>query len=168
MTAEKLRIGLIGTVSYFNHHFGRAIKAVPEMEAVAAATLGRSDNYIQHSLGEPLDEYVQKYGLALYEDPWEMAEREGLQAVYLTTEDHLQPHYAIEATKRGLHVFMHKPWASNLEDADAVIAAARASDVVVLPNLPNRFKPSLRTPKSWFRPASSASRSWSTRTTRIT
>ena len=71
-----------------------------------------------------------------------MVEREGLQAVYLATEDHLQAHYAIEAAKRGLHVFMHKPWASNLADADAVIAAARESDVVILPNLPRRFKPS--------------------------
>jgi hypothetical protein len=74
MAAEKLRIGLIGTVPYFNHHFGRAIDAVPEMEAVAAAAakLDRSDDYIQNSLGESLDEHVQKYGLALYEDPWEM------------------------------------------------------------------------------------------------
>jgi len=140
MAPERLRIGLIGTVSYFNHHFGRAIEAVPEMEAVAAATLGRSANYIQHSLGESLDEYVGTYGLTLYEDPWEMVTREGLQAVYLATEDHLQAHYAIEAAKRGLHVFMHKPWASNLEDADAIIAAARESNVVILPNMPRRFK----------------------------
>ena len=123
MATEKLRVGSVGTVSYFNHHFGWAINALPEIEA--AASLGRSASYIRHSLGESPDEYAQKHGLALYEDPWEMAEREGLQAVCLATEDHLQPHYAIEAAKRGLHVFMHGPWASNLEDVAAVIAMAR-------------------------------------------
>jgi len=72
MTTQKLRIGLIGTVSYLNHHFGRAIEAVPEIEAVAAASLGRSRNYVQQSLEGSLDEYVEKCGLARHEDLWEM------------------------------------------------------------------------------------------------
>ncbi len=136
---DKLRVGMIGTVSAFNDHFGHAIAAIPEMEGVAAATLGRSKNYIQYSLMDSAENYARKYKLKLYEDAWEMVEREGLQAVYLTTEDHLLAQYAIQSAKRGLHVFMHKPWATNLEDADAVIAAAGANHVVILPNLPRRF-----------------------------
>jgi len=76
---------------------------------------------------------AQKYGAKnYYTDYRELAEDQSVEVVDVVTEEnrHLEPTLAaLEARK---HVFLEKPIASTLEDADRIIQAARASDTIVM------------------------------------
>jgi UDP-N-acetyl-2-amino-2-deoxyglucuronate dehydrogenase len=58
-------------------------------------------------------------------------ERGGVDAVILCTPHPLHAEQAIAAARAGLHVVVEKPMALTVVDADAMIAAARAADVVL-------------------------------------
>jgi len=55
-----------------------------------------------------------------------------VDAVLLAVPNHLHHAYALEALEHGKHVFCEKPMALTVEDADAMIAAARATGNVLM------------------------------------
>lgn len=81
------------------------------------------------------------YGAQAYTDYREMLERESVDAVLVTTPetDHREP---VElAARRGFHVFVEKPLAATLEDADAMIAACDTHGVRLMVGYILRFEP---------------------------
>ncbi|MGQ0570540.1 MAG: Gfo/Idh/MocA family protein [Armatimonadota bacterium] len=58
--------------------------------------------------------------------------RPGVDAVFITTPPHLHREMAIAALDARKHVFLEKPMTATKEDAEAIVARAKASDRVVL------------------------------------
>lgn len=69
------------------------------------------------------------YGGNAYEDYEEMLEREKPDAVIIATPEPAHRAPALAAAAAGCHVFMEKPLATTLEDADAIIRACEQAGV---------------------------------------
>jgi myo-inositol 2-dehydrogenase / D-chiro-inositol 1-dehydrogenase len=64
-------------------------------------------------------------------DSWEdLLERETLDVLFICTPPLAHREPAVAALERGLHVFLEKPIARTLEDADAIVSAAERSQAV--------------------------------------
>lgn len=74
----------------------------------------------------------------------EMAERDGAQAVIVTTPHPLHAAQALECLGAGLHVLVEKPMALRVEDCDAMIAAALARGLRLGVVSQRRWYPSAR------------------------
>ena len=57
----------------------------------------------------------------------EMAEKDGVEAVIVTTPHPLHREHSVECAQAGLHALVEKPMALNVSDCDAMIAAAAAA-----------------------------------------
>lgn len=66
-------------------------------------------------------------------------ETPGVEAVFITSPEFWHRQAAIAAADRGLHILCEKPMASTLEDADAMIAKARAAGVQLMIGHSRRF-----------------------------
>jgi myo-inositol 2-dehydrogenase/D-chiro-inositol 1-dehydrogenase len=116
---DALRAGIIGLGWIARVHVP-ALDAADEVELVAACDLdaGRAE-----AIAGPR-------GARAYVSWGEMLDREELDAVWVCTPPlhHREP--AIAALERGLHLYLEKPIARTLQDAEAIVAAAaRASGV---------------------------------------
>lgn len=69
----------------------------------------------------------------------EMLERADLDVVMVLTNLHARP--AIAAAKAGKHVFVEKPMVTNLEEADELVDAARATGVKTMVGYMKRYDP---------------------------
>jgi predicted dehydrogenase len=101
----------------------------PQLVAVADVDLGRAQAL------------AEKYRAAAYIDFREMLQREALDAVIVTTPetDHLEP--VLMAAECGHHVFVEKPLAASLEDADTMIATCDRKAVKLMVGYILRFEP---------------------------
>lgn len=120
---DRIRLGVIGTGSvvreiyqhlYFRSEYSRLLS----IEAAADPN--------QTALNDFCDRYAipAERRFAGYQD---MIARVGLDAVQVNTPDSLHRAPAIHALERGLDVMVPKPLAETIEDAHAMIRAARAS-----------------------------------------
>lgn len=79
-----------------------------------------------------LDEVRSKYeGVQLYVDFAQMLESAKLDAVIIAAPAPAHAHLALQAIQTGKHVFVEKPLALNVEDAQAVVDAAEAKGVTL-------------------------------------
>ena len=78
--------------------------------------------------GEKAAEYAARYGVKGYRDVPEMVTKEKIDVVSICTPHpfHRQP--TQEALASGAHVLVEKPFASTLEDCDAMLEASRTHD----------------------------------------
>ena len=67
-----------------------------------------------------------------YDDFEKLEGREDVQAVYLVLPNNLHREYAERAAKIGKHILCEKPLASNLEDAEAIVAACQSAGVKLM------------------------------------
>lgn len=67
--------------------------------------------------------------VAHYDDFGALAASGALDAVYIATPNSSHAHWAIQATRHGLHVLVEKPLAMNLDEAQAMVHAARDAGV---------------------------------------
>ena len=67
---------------------------------------------------------------AVYTDWRELLERETPDAVWVCTPPRLHREAAVEALERGIHVYLEKPVARDLDDATAIVQAAEKSAAV--------------------------------------
>jgi len=87
---------------------------------------------------------ARKYGLAAYHNHKELLDAEKLDAVIIATPTGLHLEAGRAALERGLHVFIEKPIAANLQEGRALIdAAARAGRVLAVGHI-ERFNPAVR------------------------
>jgi len=74
----------------------------------------------------------QQESIALYRDYKELLAREDIQAVVVATPEPLHREIVVDAARVGKHILLEKPIATTLEDADAIIAAARDHKVKLM------------------------------------
>jgi predicted dehydrogenase len=80
-------------------------------------------------------------GVTVYADLAPTLDVEGLEAVFVCTPQALHRPVVVEALSRGLAVFCEKPIASTMQDADAMISAARATGRLLAIGHTLRFHP---------------------------
>ena len=125
-----MRLALIGCGSIATRTHLPAFQKIDGVEVVAFA--GRS---------RPKAEAAAKmWGSGAVVDDWRAALAvEGVDAVDICTPNALHAEIALEAIARGLHVLVEKPMATTVAEADAMVAAADAAGVVLMPAQNVRF-----------------------------
>ncbi|HEV3152897.1 MAG TPA: Gfo/Idh/MocA family oxidoreductase [Candidatus Baltobacteraceae bacterium] len=79
-----------------------------------------------------LDEVRSKYsGVALYMDPEQMLQNGKVDAVVIAAPAAAHAELALQAIAAGKHVFVEKPLALSVEDAQRVVEAAEAANVTL-------------------------------------
>ncbi len=73
---------------------------------------------------EKAKDYASKYGVKAYVDVSEMVSKEKIEAVIICTPHPVHRGPAIAAMEAGAHVLIEKPFASTLEDCDAMLEAS--------------------------------------------
>ena len=114
-----LRAGLIGCGWIARVHVP-ALDAAADVELVAAC-----DTALERA-----EAIVRPRGARAYKSWEEMLDREELDAVWVCTPPlhHRDP--TLTALARGVHVYLEKPIARTLDDAEAIVTAARSADAV--------------------------------------
>jgi predicted dehydrogenase len=80
----------------------------------------------------------------------DVVERNDLEAVIITTPNHLHAQMCINAMRRGKHVLCEKPLARNLKEAKRIIDAARNSSVKLKCGFNLRHHPGMQQARQWF------------------
>lgn len=86
--------------------------------------------------------FRHKFGIPSgYTDYQEMLGSTGVDAVLVLTPNYLHAPQTIAAANAGKHVLCQKPFALNLAEAEAMVAAARANNVILMAAFVKRFWP---------------------------
>ena len=109
-----LKTGIIGCGKVTGMH-AAALKAIDK--SAFAAVCSRDE--------KKAGEYASHYGVKGYTSITEMVTREKLDMVTICTPHPAHKDPAIEAMRAGASVLIEKPFASSLEDCDAMLAVSR-------------------------------------------
>lgn len=147
--ADNIRVGIIGAVSSYSLHYAQALKALPHVEFVGMAYLGRDPKYIRDALNLPwltkypktIEGYAETFDVPVYESADELIAQGKPDALCICTEDYLREKYALMTVERDMHVFLPKPFAKSREEAERIFGAAKEKGLTATPDLPQRFRP---------------------------
>jgi len=131
-----LRWGILGAAR-INERLLPAIVEASNAELVAIASRRPG------AAAETLAKYAPaKQGrVRTYDGLDALLDDEDIQAVYLPMANHEHAEWALKAIAVGKHVLCEKPMALTVADIDAIEAAARAQNVVVMEGFMYRFHP---------------------------
>jgi predicted dehydrogenase len=82
-----------------------------------------------------------RFGVENIEEVGDLLARDDLDMVYIATPPFLHHEQALAALEAGKHVIVEKPLALSVAQADALLAAARTRDHLVVANLMQRYNP---------------------------
>jgi UDP-N-acetylglucosamine 3-dehydrogenase len=137
--AKPLRVGVVG-VGVMGSNHARVLASLAGIELVGVADPDRSQGqFVANALGTTAVESVDAL-LAL-----------GLDAVTIAAPTHLHQDIALACIKRGVHVLVEKPIASNPEEGRRIVAAARRAGVTLMVGHVERFNPAVETIKDAIR-----------------
>lgn len=126
---KRLRVGILGLGAFGESHI-RAYRGLPYVEIAAVAS--RSP--------ERAGAIARKYGIPTwYGTHEELIADPSINAISITTAEYEHRLPAVAALAAGKHVLVEKPIASTLEDAEAIIEAARTSPGILMPGHVLRF-----------------------------
>jgi predicted dehydrogenase len=83
----------------------------------------------------------ERFGVPGYADTAELLARSDITAVSIATPDHLHAEPVFAALRAGKHVLIEKPLATDLGQAEAMIAAAHSAGRTLMVNYSQRFVP---------------------------
>jgi len=106
----------------------RTLIKVPECDLVAASDVDEKQKAVTEELG-----------IKFYRRYEEMIEKENLQGVILAVPNHLHVSIGIACAQQGLHLFVEKPIAQSVSEADRLIEAAKKNKVRILVGHQRRF-----------------------------
>jgi predicted dehydrogenase len=124
------RIAIVGLGNMGSRH-AEIVHAYPAAELAAVVDIAP----------ERLHDAGGRYGCATYTDLGELLGRTDVDAVMICTPDALHVEPTLRCLEAGKHVFLEKPIATSLEDADTILAAAPATDLVFTVGHCLRFDP---------------------------
>jgi predicted dehydrogenase len=124
---ERVRLGLIGMGLIGTPH-AKTLQRVADCELVAVADIDT-----RHA------ETAASLGVRYYPDYEEMIGAERLQGVIIATPNRLHAPMGIACAEKGLHLFVEKPIAAEISDADRLVEAARRNSVHILVGHQRRF-----------------------------
>jgi UDP-N-acetylglucosamine 3-dehydrogenase len=129
--SERLRVGVIGLGAFGESHL-RAYQGMPEVEIAAVASRSSAR----------AEDVAARYGVSCwYGSHQELIADPSIAAVSITTTEFEHRAPAIAALAAGKHVLVEKPIAATLEDARAMLAAARRGPGFLVPGHILRFDP---------------------------
>ena len=119
---DKVRVAVVG-LGWFGEKHARILSQLPNVQLVAVCSrrAGRAH------------EVARRYGVKkTYTDWHKLASDPAIDAVTVTTHlpDHREP--VVAAAESGKHVYVEKPIAGNLKDADAMISSTRKAGVLFM------------------------------------
>lgn len=118
MAAEKIRTALVGC-GKVGHMHARALLSIPEAQFIAVC-----DSDIARA-----KLFAEQYNVRPYQDVAEMVTRSKAQAVLVCTPHPVHVSPTITAAELGAHALVEKPLAATLSDCQAMITAAKRSNV---------------------------------------
>jgi len=147
---ESVNVGIIGCGVFSSYHI-RELCKFPDVRLMAVCSRNKAN--AQKSV-ELIREHGKKQGygeIAVYTDYHEMVRHPALDAVSVCTPPpaHAQPMMAAAAA--GKHVFCEGPMAVDLEQCDAMIAAARSQRIRFTVQHTNRFTKNIHMAKRALR-----------------
>jgi len=125
---EKLNVGIIGLGAIGQKHC-QALAQIERVKIVALSDVNES----------VLSKTVENFGGTPYKSYNEMLKYSDLDAVIVATPDHLHMEPCVAAAQAGKHILVEKPIATTVEDAIAVISAAKKSKVKLMVGFSLRF-----------------------------
>lgn len=126
-----VRFGIVGT-NWITERLLNAAQHVGGFEL--SAVYSRTE--------EKAKSFAEKYKVeTTYTDLEEMAKSDKFDAVYIASPNSLHAEQAIIFLEHGKHVLCEKPLASNEREVDAMFAAAKANDVVLMEAMKSTLMP---------------------------
>ncbi len=130
MDQSEIRVGVIGCGGF-------GLYALQQFAQVPGVKLtGMAGTHRQAAIAA-----AKRFGIPDIEEIDKLLARDDVNLVYIATPPFLHHSQAIAALEAGKHVICEKPLAMTLEQADAIIAAARKHDRLVVANLMQRYNP---------------------------
>ncbi len=137
--ADLLRVGVIG-VGVMGSNHARVLAGLPGIRLVGVADPDQQQaRFVAGALGTSAVQDV--HGLLPL----------GVDAVTIAAPTHLHHDIALTCIKRGIHVLVEKPIASNPEEGRRIVAAARRAGVTLMVGHVERFNPAVETIKEAIR-----------------
>ncbi|HJS52397.1 MAG TPA: Gfo/Idh/MocA family oxidoreductase [Pyrinomonadaceae bacterium] len=130
---KKLRAAVIGVGSLGRHHARNYAQLAREGRV---EFIGACD-----SNTETATRIAAENGCAQFTDWHELAGKVDVVSIATPSETHCE--IACAFLEKDVHVLVEKPIATSLEDADRIIAAAKASDAVLMVGHLERFNPAM-------------------------
>lgn len=109
----ELKIGVIGTGAIGKEH----------IERIATKIGGAKVTAVNDIFAQSAQEVAQKYGATYFSDPKELVNSDQVDAVLIASSDATHADFAIMAIEAGKYVFVEKPLAPTVEEAQRVIDA---------------------------------------------
>jgi predicted dehydrogenase len=134
-----IRYGITGC-GYFGSEQARIIHGMPQAQLVAVhSATGAGAQRVAKELGCEV--------AATYDD---LVARPDIDAIIVSTPNHLHRKPVIEAARRRKHVFCEKPFALSVEDCDAMIDACQQAGVRLMVGHMMHFMGGLIKVKQWI------------------
>jgi predicted dehydrogenase len=130
MSSAEIGLGVIGCGGFGLYALGQFVQ-VPGVKLVGMAGTARPAAHAA----------ARRFGIPDIEDIDRLLARKDVELVYIATPPFLHYPQAIAALEAGKHVICEKPLAMTLEQADAMIAAARKRERLLTANLMQRYNP---------------------------
>jgi predicted dehydrogenase len=128
-----MKFAVIGAGTFGSRHL-QAYHRHPEVELVGVLDLNK----------ELAEAAVAKFAtpdVPVYTDIDEFLAIDGLEAVSVVTPDHLHREPALAVAAAGKHLLVEKPLATTVDDARAIVDAAKANGVTLMVDFHNRVSP---------------------------
>ena len=124
--SNRIRVGVIGCRG-MGWSDTRSLLKIDEVECVGLCDVD------QRELDRRKDDVVQAQGKApaLFRDYRKLLDQKDLDAVVIGTPDHWHCRLLVDALAAGKHVYVEKPLANSIAEANAMLSAARKSNRMV-------------------------------------
>jgi len=128
---KRVKVGVIGVGRMGERHV-KMYRRSPDVELVAVADADRSR----------AEEVAKEYAIPhAYGDFTKLLAHKEIDAVSIATPDSLHVEPTVASAEAGKHILLEKPIATTLEDADAILKAAKRAAVKVMIGYTARFFP---------------------------
>ena len=131
-TSQSLKAGVIGLGAMGRHHV-RVYNDLPNVELAAVSDVSN----------DAVDRMVQQFGVQGFKDIEKMFRVADLDVVSVVVPTSLHHDVVMLAIEHGVHVLVEKPIASTVDEASAMINAARDRDVRLMVGHIERFNPAI-------------------------
>ena len=132
MNDNPLRAGILG-LGMAGNMIVRSMARTPGVQLAAAADLR------EHALASFRDEF----GGRMHGSIERMIDDPDVDAVWVASPSHLHAQHAIMAMDAGKHVVVEKPFATSLEECDAMIEASKRNNVALLAGGARSYEPAV-------------------------
>lgn len=129
---EPTGFGVIGTGIVGGAWHAQVYSRLPQSRLVAVCDLDAAR----------AAEVAARYGVdAVYTDYRDLLAHPGIRAVSIATPDFAHRAIAVAAAEAGKHILVEKPLATTVEDAEAIVNAAKQANVKLMVDFHNRVNP---------------------------